>query len=96
MNIWLAEMDDAERSARFGDMVLNYPERVKRANDDVQFAVWIFEVDHLLVERVMADHSSMTDWCWHDAFSDDYSPEDDVNEFLDSEMDALLSAVGEL
>lgn len=96
MNIWLAEMDSAERDARFGDIVMNYPERVKQAGGDAQFAVWLFEVDQLLVERVMMDHSAMTDWSWHDTFSDDYSPSDAVDEFLESEMDSILSAIQEL
>jgi len=95
MNSWLNEMDSSERDARIGDIVLNYPDRLKSAGGDAAFAAWLFEVDQLLIERVMVDHANMTDWKWHDTFSDDYSPADAVDEFLDSEMDSILSAVQE-
>lgn len=96
MNKWLTEMEPTERDNRFGDMIMNFPERLNSANGNVHFAVWLFEVDQILVERVMSDHSNMTDWYWHDSYSNDYSPSDAVDEFLSSETDAILSGVGEL
>lgn len=91
MNSWLNEMDNSERDARIGDIVLNYPERVQSAGGDATFAAWLFEVDQLLIERVMIDHANMTDWKWHDTFADDYSPSDAVNEFLDGEISSAIN-----
>ena len=88
-------MGNGERELRLEGMS-KHPDRMKAANNDPLFALWVQEVDSLLLERVGLPHGSMNDWGWHDAYSDDFTPEDAVSEFCSSEMDMLLSAIQEL
>lgn len=92
MNSWLQDMNETELNSRREKLNANHPQE-DQVDDKLGFAIWIQEVDTLLVDRLGLDHNSMTDWGWHDAYANDYFPSDAVDEFCESETDDLLAAI---
>ncbi|WFN95182.1 hypothetical protein [Gordonia sihwensis] len=50
-------------------MIARYPDRIADAGGDVQFAVWLLDVDRHLARRLGGlGHRDMPDLCWADAY----------------------------
>ncbi len=83
---------DAEAVAKAtDDLRANHPELVEQAGGNVRLALYLTQVDRVLVRLVGIRHRDLADFGWADAFANETKPKDAAMEAL--EADDLYGAL---